>query len=208
MNDTDLERPTLWPDLRRSGPALLVAMLATMWLVEILDTVALADRLQRSGIHPRRLDGLIGILWAPFLHGGFAHLVANSVPLLVLGGLVLAHGRARWLVASAIVIAVGGALTWLLGRAGNHVGASGLVFGYFGYLVGSAVIRRNATSIITAVVALVFYGGLVIGFVPRSGVSWEGHLFGAAAGVIAAKLLSPPAGGATEIRRLPSSLAE
>lgn len=185
---TTLERPSLRPDWRRSGLVLLVGMLALMWLVQIVDEVALNDRFESDGIHPRHLDGLLGILWAPFLHSGFAHLVANSIPFLVLGGLVVAHGRLRWIQATVFVILVGGALTWLFGRTANHIGASGVVFGYFGYLVGSAFIRRNLTAIITAIVAVVVYGGLILGFVPRAGVSWEGHVFGALAGLAFAKV--------------------
>ncbi len=184
-----VERPSLRPDWRRSGLVLLVGTLALMWLVQIVDEVALNDRLEGDGIHPRHLDGLLGIVWSPFLHSGFAHLIANSIPFLVLGGLVVAHGRIRWIQVTVFVIVAGGALTWLLGRTANHIGASGLVFGYFGYLVGSAFVRRNLTAIVTAIIAVVVYGGLIFGFVPRSGVSWEGHLFGAFAGLAFAVLV-------------------
>ena len=166
----------------RSGPALLVGTLALMWIVQIVDEVALGDRLEHDGIHPRHLDSLLGILWAPFLHAGFAHLLANTLPFLVLGGLVVVHGKRVWIAVTAAVILGGGALTWLLGRDANHIGASGLIFGYFGYLVGLAIVRRSATALITATIAVVIYGGLIFGFIPRSGVSWEGHLFGAVAG--------------------------
>lgn len=167
---------------------LLVCLLGAMWVVEILDEVVLSDRLEGDGIHPRQLGGLPGILWAPFLHGGFGHLIANSVPFLVLGSLVVAHGRRRWIEVTIVVVLVGGLATWLLGRTANHIGASGLVFGYFGYLVVSAPVRRSVTAVVTAIVAVVIYGGLVAGFVPRAGVSWEGHTFGALAGGVVAKV--------------------
>ena len=112
-----VERPSLRPDWRRSGLVLLVGTLALMWLVQIVDEVALNDRFEGDGIHPRHLDGLLGIVWSPFLHSGFAHLIANSIPFLVLGGLVVAHGRIRWIQVTVFVIVVGGALTWLLALA-------------------------------------------------------------------------------------------
>lgn len=173
----------LRPDWRRSGLVLLAGMLALMWAVQLVDEIVLSDRFEDDGIRPRHVDGLLGILWAPFLHGGFAHLVANTLPFLVLGGLVIAHSRRRWIEVTVAVVLVGGILTWLFGRTASHIGASGLIFGYFGYLIGSAFFRRNATAIITALVAVVVYGGIVFGFVPRAGVSWEGHVFGALAGL-------------------------
>jgi len=196
---TELERPSLRVDWRRSGLVLLAAMLAAMWLVQVVDEVLLDDRFEIDGIHPRHLDSLLGIVRAPFLHLGFAHLIANTVPFVVLGALVVAHGRRRWIAVTVTVVLVGGALTWLLARSGNHIGASGVVFGYLGYLVASAFAHRDLRAVVTAVVAVVIYGGLVVGFVPRSGVSWEGHLFGAIAGVVAAAATAPRRGRTPEL---------
>lgn len=164
----------------------LGAVITAMWVIEIFDTIVFDDRLEGGGIHPRRLDGLDGILWAPMLHAGFTHLISNTVPFLVLGLLVMAHGRSTWWKVTGIVASVGGATVWLVGGAGNHIGASGVVFGYLGFLVGAAFFGRSAKAFGLAVVAVVLYGSLVWGFLPRRGVSWEGHLFGAAAGVLAA----------------------
>ncbi|MEE9415002.1 MAG: rhomboid family intramembrane serine protease [Acidimicrobiales bacterium] len=166
----------------------LVGTLAVMWLIEIVDTVALSDRLQGGGIHPRSADGLDGIAWAPFLHTGFGHLIGNSLPFLVLGGLVALRGVRTWLTVTITVIVVGGMATWLLARTGNHIGASGLVFGYLGYLVGAAWFERSFKAIALAAVAGVLYWSLVFGLIPAGQVSWEGHLFGAAAGITAAYL--------------------
>ena len=80
---------------------LMLLALATMWAIEIVDTVALDDRLQRNGLHPRERDGIDGILWAPFLHGGFRHLISNTIPFAILSGLVLVRGVRRWMAASA-----------------------------------------------------------------------------------------------------------
>ncbi len=167
----------------------LVGALALMWAIEIADTVILGEWLQSGGIHPRRLDGLDGIVWAPFLHSNFGHLLGNSLPFVVLGALVAFRGARVWLTVTVIVVVFGGAATWLLARSGNHIGASGLVFGYLGYLLGAAWFERSVQAIVLAAVAGFLYWGLVFGLLPTGQVSWEGHLFGAVAGFAAAKLI-------------------
>lgn len=174
--------------LPASGFAWLGLSLVAMWVVEVVDAGLLADRLESQGIQPRTLSGLDGILWAPFLHGSIAHLAGNSLPFAVLGGLVAIRGRRRWFDVTATILVVSGLATWLLARSGNHIGASAIVFGYLGYLVGSAVFDRNASSIVAALIAVVLYGGLVFGLLPQSTVSWEGHLFGLLAGWATAAL--------------------
>jgi membrane associated rhomboid family serine protease len=170
-----------------SPPAAIAALVGSFWVIEAVDSVVLDDRLQGGGIHPRRLDGLDGILWAPFLHGGWDHLISNTVPFVILGLLVAGHGRRAWLLATAAVALGGGLLTWLLARSGNHVGASGVIFGYIGFLLGAALIRRTLRALLLAGVAMLLYSGFWLGFVPRNGISWEGHLFGAVAGFLAAR---------------------
>lgn len=171
---------------------MLALALAVMWFVEIVDSLLLSSELQANGILPRRVDGLDGVLWAPFLHADWSHLIANSVPMIVLGGLVGIWGARRWLIVTVTVILVGGAATWAFARFGNHIGASGLVFGYFGFLVGAVVFERKLWPVLPATVAVVLFGGAMIGgIVPTGGVSFEGHAFGAAAGVLAAKITSP-----------------
>ncbi len=186
------ERPEM-PDIPQglqTGVMVLVGALALMWFLEIVDTFLLSDRLQGGGIHPRELDGIDGILWAPLLHGGFGHLIGNSVPFLVLGGLVALRGMRTWVPVTAAVVVVGGAATWLLARSGNHIGASGVVFGYLGYLLGAALFERSFKAVALAAVAGFFYWSLVFGLLPTGQVSWEGHLFGAAAGVAVAYALA------------------
>ncbi len=173
---------------------LVVALLAVMWVIEAVDTAILSDRLQGNGILPRSTDGLDGILWSPFLHSGFPHLISNSIPFAMLSLLILAGGRPRYLKASAIIIAIGGLLVWAfaIGSNENHIGASGWVFGMVGFLIAAALLEKRATSIITGLIALVFYGGTILsGITPTDGISWEGHLFGFVAGLIAAKLTVP-----------------
>lgn len=170
---------TRWP---ASAFAWLGAALLIMWLVEIVDAAVLDDRLEMQGIQPRTWSGLDGVLWAPFLHGSIGHLVSNSLPFAVLGGLVAIRGRRRWFDVTATILVVSGLATWLLARSGNHIGASAIVFGYLGYLVGSAFFERKLSTVLAAIVAIALYGGLVFGLLPRSTVSWEGHLFGLLAG--------------------------
>lgn len=160
---------------------------AVLWLSEVLDTV-LGHRLDAEGIRPGTTEGLSGILVAPLLHSGFAHLMANTVPLLVLGFLVLLAGVRRWVLVTAIVWLVGGVGTWLFGGPGTvHLGASGLVFGWLTYLVLCGVFARSPVQVLVGALVLVVFGGLLIGVLPgQPGISWQGHLFGAVGGVLAA----------------------
>jgi len=172
-----------------SAFALIALFVVAIWAIEIVDTLLLGSRLQRGGIQPRDMDGLDGILWAPFLHSDWGHVFSNSAPLAVLGGLVALRGRSRWLVVTVVVALLGGLLTWLFAGSGNHIGASGVVFGYFGALLGAAFFERRPAAFAPALVAIMLYYGLIVGLVPQDGISWEGHLFGAIAGLTVAKLL-------------------
>lgn len=170
----------------------MVVGLLAMWVIEIVDSVVLDERLQRHGLGPRRRDGIDGILWAPFLHADYGHVASNSVPFLVLGGLVAARGMRYWAWVTISAVVLGGAMTWLVGGAGVHIGASGVVFGYFGAILGAAVFERRVRALGAALIALGFYSSLIAGLVPQEAVSWEGHLFGLVAGVIASKALAEP----------------
>jgi membrane associated rhomboid family serine protease len=173
---------------------LLAGFIGIIWLVELVDLFLLRGALDAAGIRPRDPDALWGIVWAPFLHGGLPHLIANTVPLLVLGWLVLLRRRADFLVVTALVIVVGGLGVWLFGRPQTiHIGASGVVFGYLGYLFLRAWFERSPTAMLLALVAGVLYGGALWGVLPgQRGISWEGHLFGFAAGGVTARLVTTP----------------
>ena len=167
--------------------ALLVAL---MWAVGMVN--ALLDyRLSEYGVVPRTVDGLIGIPLMPFLHGSFDHLVVNTLPIVVLGGLVAFQGSKKYLTATVFITLVGGGALWVVGRTAVHVGASGLVFGYFGYLIARAWYTRSLVAVLIAVVVAVVYGGILLGVLPffQEGVSWEGHLTGLIAGALAARLM-------------------
>ena len=189
MTSTDVDRPSRSED-RRSGFALVATALALMWIAEVLDQVADLD-LDRYGILPRETSGLDGVLWAPFLHGGFGHLIGNTIPFLVLGAGIALSGAARVAVVAAIVAVVGGLGTWLFAPESTvHIGASGLVFGFAAYLIARGVFTRHLLHIAAAVAVVVVYGfTLLRGLVPEDGISWQGHFFGAVGGVAAAWLL-------------------
>lgn len=158
-----------------------------LWVSEIVDTV-LGGRLDAEGIRPGTVDGLSGILLAPLLHGGFGHLLANSVPLLVLGYLILLSGVGRWVVVTAIVWLVAGLGTWLVATPGTiHLGASGLVFGWLTYLIARGFFSGRPGQILLGAGIFLLYGGVLLGVLPgQPGVSWQGHLFGAVGGLLAA----------------------
>ncbi len=176
-----------------SGFGVLAACIAVMWTVEILDTFLLGDRLQRNGIGPRRLDGLDGIIWHPWLHSDFGHVTSNTVPFIVLGWLTMLRGFRHWLAVTVFTMVVGGGLVWALAGGFNHIGASGLVFGYFGALIGGAIKSRKPATLAPALVAVFLYGTILVGIVPQDDISWEGHLFGMIAGFVAAyRLVQKP----------------
>ncbi len=168
----------------------LLVMIALMWVIELADRVVAGLDLQSYGIHPRELGGILGIFTAPFLHSDWGHLLANTGGLLILGSLVLIRGLRVWVDTTAAIIVVGGLFTWLVGNSGNHIGASGLVFGYFGFLIGSAIFERSMQAGALALVAIMFYGSIWYGLIPQDGVSWAGHAGGLMAGVLAARVNS------------------
>lgn len=171
----------------------LLITVALVWLLELTDQLVLNGALDRLGIVPRQLGGLRGIIFAPFLHGGFSHLLANTVPFLILGFLVYSRNPHRFLHITALIILIAGFGTWLVASANTvHIGASGVVFGYFAYLLVSAYHERSFTAIVLALIVLVFYGGLLFGVLPQGGgISWQGHLFGFVGGVMAAHYFAP-----------------
>ena len=165
----------------------IAVFVGLLYVVELTDTV-LGNTLDASGVRPREVEGLDGILWAPMLHGSWGHLAANTVPLLVFGFLILLSGVARWAAVTAVVWVVGGVGTWLTGGEQTvHLGASVLAFGWLVYLLVRGFFSGSAAQIMVGVVLLFLYGGLLLGVLPgQPGVSWQGHLFGAVGGVVAA----------------------
>ncbi len=171
---------------------ILGGLIAVLWLVQILNAGVFQNQLAVYGIHPRHLSGLDGILWAPFIHGNFQHLMANTLPLLTLGWLVMLQRTADFWVVSGIAMLVSGLGTWIVGSpSSTHIGASGIVFGYFGYLLLRGYFERSFTSVLVSLLVMFIYGSLIWGVLPtQPGVSWEGHLFGFIGGGIAARWLA------------------
>jgi membrane associated rhomboid family serine protease len=169
----------------------MVVFLAVLWLIEAADQFVFGGALDQDGIEPRRVDGLVGILWAPLLHAGWAHLIANSLPFVILGFLVLAGGLGQFIAVTALVWLLGGFLTWLTGGFGVTIGASGVIFGWLAFLLFRGFFARSGRQIALALVLLVLYGGVLWGILPGApGVSWQAHLFGALSGVLAARLVT------------------
>ena len=173
------------------GIAAVGVLLGAQWLSEIVDFF-MKHRLDKYGVRPHQLLGLRGIAFAPFLHAGFGHLIGNTVPFAVLGVLIALGGLRQFLSVTVIVGFISGLGMWLFGSSNQvHIGASGVVFGFLGYLLVRGVFARNLRQILLGVVVAAIYGGLLWGVLPtNSGVSWQGHLFGAIGGVVAAKLLA------------------
>lgn len=168
----------------------VLSIAAGMSLIHLLNALT-GYALSSFGLNPRHLDGLTGIVFGPFLHSSWPHLLSNIFPFVVLGWFVSLISVGRFLAVSATIIVVGGLLVWVLGRPGIHVGASGWVFGLWGYLIGRGWFERSFQAIGVALVVLALYGGLVFGLLPQHGVSFESHLAGAVAGILAALLFRP-----------------
>lgn len=171
---------------------ILGTLVAVFWLLEILDTFVFNHQLDQYGIVPHSLIGLRGILFAPFLHGGFGHLMANTVPFIILGWLVMLQEVSDFWIVTAVTMIVGGLGVWIFAPSNTvHIGASSLIFGYLGFLLLRGYFQRNLASIFLSLLVGLLYGGLILGVFPHQpGVSWQGHLFGFVGGVLAAKLIA------------------
>ena len=180
--------PASWPLWVRSI-AIMVALTALLYLIEFIDVLSDRD-LDSAGIEPREVDGLTGVVASPFLHADWEHLAANTIPGMVLGFLVLM--ARRFLITTAIVWVVSGLGVWLFAPPYSvTVGASGIIFGWLTYILVRGLFNRNFTQILIGVVVFMIYGGILWGVLPAdSGVSWQGHFFGAVGGVLAAWYLS------------------
>lgn len=173
----------------RSGSrtSLLLGTTAAPWLVWAADAVWPGTI--GHGIVPRTTYGLTGIVMAPFLHATLQHLLANTIPFVLLGAVILLRGARAFTTVTVVSALIAGAGTWLFGTPGTmHIGASGIVFGFFGYLLFRALYDRRVSSFLIALVVAVLYGGsLLMSIVPAQGISWTGHIFGFLGGIAAAR---------------------
>ena len=192
VNDRNSEKATPGWRLLKSHVIILGTFLALFFGLEFADWF-LRSALDQYGVRPRTVDGLYGIAFAPFLHAGFKHLISNSAPFVVLGWLVLLQGVWRFFGVYLLSSITAGLGTWLIGGSDTvHIGASGVIFGFLAYLLFGALFRRDVLSVILSLLAGALYGGVIFGILPGTpGVSWEGHLFGFAGGILAARLFAP-----------------
>jgi membrane associated rhomboid family serine protease len=184
-------RPNAKSVARQEGFALLGAMVALMWVIELINSVD-SYKLDQDGLYPHNVDRIWGIFTTPFLHASWSHLIGNTIPFVFMGALIALEGARRLAAVTLIVIVLGGLGTWLVSPAGVPVvGASGVVFGYATYLLTRGFFNHSLTQILAGVVVVAVFGtALLASLVPHGNVSWQGHLCGGIAGVIAAWLLS------------------
>lgn len=190
MSDSAVTTPARWRKPKRAA-LLIVGLLAVMYLLELIDTLTFGF-LDQFGIRTLNPDSLPMIFVAPFLHFGWAHLFANTLPFAVLGFLIrVTTTFGKWLVTTVITMVVSGLTAWLLSPLNAIVaGASGVIFGYLTYLLARGIFSRDLKQIALAVVIFLIYGGVLIGVFPQSaGISWQAHLGGAIGGVLAAWML-------------------
>lgn len=164
-----------------------VEIIGLVWCINIVNWIV-GSPLNRFALYPRRFSGLLGIFVAPILHHDFKHLLFNTVPLLVLGlVLLLMKGTLNFCWISLFIVTVSGIAVWLIARTGIHLGASGLISGYFGYILISAYTAPSFTTIISAILAVYYFGGILTGLAPgKKETSWESHLFGFLSGILCA----------------------
>ena len=174
------------------GLALLGTIVAVMWAVEVINTID-DNGLDQDGIFPRNLGHFWGILTSPVIHASFQHLIDNTIPFLFLGAIIALKGALRLATVTGFVIVIGGLGTWLISPGGNisTIGASGVVFGYAGYLLARGFFDRKLIELVIGIIVAVIWGSaLISSLVPQQGVSWEAHACGGVAGIIVAWRLS------------------
>ena len=169
----------------------VLVFVGIVWCVFVVGLV-LPFSINSCGVTPRSIIGLVGVPLMPFLHADLKHLLSNTVPLTILL-LLLAGSKANSWTIVAFIVFMSGAMLWLFGRPATHVGASGLIFGLIAFLLASGILERRIVPLVISIVVGFLYGGtLLSGIVPDLGshISWEGHLFGAIAGGLAAGLMT------------------
>lgn len=169
---------------------IMLTFVGVLYLIEFVDAGFLHGGLDHYGIAARKVSGLPGIVWAPLLHHGWAHLAGNTVPVLVFGFLAMAGGLGQWIAVTATVWLLSGIGVWLIADPGFiTVGASGLAFGWLAFLLVRGLFNGSFKQILVGLVLLFYWGSVLWGLLPGNPeISWQGHLFGALAGILAAWL--------------------
>jgi|ERR1043165_581494 membrane associated rhomboid family serine protease len=178
-----VERISFWRSV-----AYVFALVSVLWLVFLLQQLGYIDSM-KYGNYPHHISGLKGIIFSPFLHGSFEHLISNTLPVLILlTVLINAYPRTAFIVLIFIHL-ISGSLVWMLApNTGIHIGISGIIYGIAAFLTASGLFRRDRNSAAIAIFVVLMYGGMIVGFIPQVGVSWQSHLYGALSGALIAYL--------------------
>ena len=167
---------------------LIACLIAILWCVALFNHIQ-GYGFNQFGIYPRAVDALPGIFFWVLLHGDFTHLILNTTPLFFMGFFVARRGPALFFKITFTVWILAGLCVWLTGRPAWHIGASGLVFGYFGFILAVAIYERSLVDLAVASLTIFYYGGMFFGLLPSAPfVSWESHVAGFLTGILAAKL--------------------
>lgn len=175
----------------KSQIIIIITFIAIFWIIEILNQIFFGDRLDYFGIIPRNIMGLRGVILAPFLHADFAHLIANTLPFAILAWLVMLQNTDDFFIVSFYSMIVSGVGVWLFAQPNSiTVGASGIIFGYLGFLMLRGYFQKKPASIALSLIVIFLYGGMIWGVLPSNPhISWLAHLFGFIGGVLAAKAI-------------------
>lgn len=192
INASVTNRATSVTGTLKTQALVLGGTLAVFWAVFVVN-ILVGGALSRLGVIPRTTVGLRGILFAPFLHGSFSHILANTIPFLALGWMVMLRDEKHFIPVTIAGMVGSGLMAWLLGAPGTvHIGASGLIFGYLGFLMLTGWYTRSFGSILLSLLVTLVWGSLVLGMMPTiPGVSWQSHVGGFLGGVFAARSVSP-----------------
>ena len=190
MLDNISNELALFIESSRSVMLLLLKIIGGLWAFNLFNW-ATGSRLNILGLFPRKKYGLPGLIFSPLLHANFTHLLFNTLPFFALSLFILSTGVSQYIKATLIIWLVQGLLLWCFGRKGNHIGASGLIAGYFSFVLTQAIQRPSITTLFVGGIALYYFGGILLSLFPsEERVSWEGHLFGFLAGILTVFLLS------------------
>lgn len=169
---------------------IVLVIICLLFVIEIINTLT-GRSLGQFGIYPRQLYSLPALFTAPFIHASVVHLLSNAIPLAIFSFLLLIHGTKRFVLVSMWIMIVGGGLVWMFGRNAMHIGASGVLYGYFGYLLVAGFLSHQFKLLLISLFVMLGYGGMIWGVLPsRPYISWESHLFGALAGILCAYYFS------------------
>ena len=178
------EKISFWKSI-----VIVFGLLSVLWIVQIVQYLGLYD-FSAYGNWPHHKEGLKGIIFSPFIHGNFEHLISNTLPMLVLLTVLLNAYPEVALFVLIFIHITSGSLVWLLAPDnGVHIGISGIIYGIAAFLIASGIFRKDRTSVSIAILVTLVYGGMVLGFIPKEGVSWQSHLYGAVSGVFIAFVL-------------------